>query len=345
VAFVIVVAVALVASVVTLVNSIDLTVMTMYGYQRHFAVVTPRNALAVSPDIAASARSDRRVEGFYSARPAFTMVKTIFGKMPFVIFGLGPRARKEIMDRCGLRLVRGRMPVEGKPEIVLHADIARNRHLKLGSMVLEPESEDSYSAVPARLVGTVEGPVWLAFTSEKFIQENFPVAPQGYVILARDEADQRLLDGSLDRSLDKSRCRLWTYKSLVRDTHEALASLYLIMNLVIGIIIFSIAFLTGMLANIYFMQRLPEFATLMAIGYQRYGLLRRALAETGLLCVGRVGPGLGAYGCHPHRDPRNGHAAAGTAPGGVRRERVSIHRTAAGSDLSLRRMARRAKAP
>src|SRR5258706_15261980 len=41
VAFVIVVAVALVASVVTLVNSIDLTVMTMYGYQRHFSVITP----------------------------------------------------------------------------------------------------------------------------------------------------------------------------------------------------------------------------------------------------------------------------------------------------------------
>lgn len=278
-------AVALVASVVTLVNSIDLTVMTMYGYQRHFSVVTPRNALVVNPEIAAAARNDPRVAGFYPARPAFTVVKTIFGKMPFVIFGLKQDARQEILSRCGLKLAAGRMPEEGKAEVALHADIARNKHLKLGDVVLQPDSEDSYAIVPTRLVGTFEGPVWLAITSESFIRSNFPVAPQGYVIVAHNEEEQRQLDKVLDRKLDKARCRLWTYASLVRDTREALSSLYLIMNVVIAIIIFSIAFLTGMLANIYFMQRLPEFATLAAIGYQRYGLLRRALAETGLLCV------------------------------------------------------------
>ena len=78
----------------------------------------------------------------------------------------------------------------------------------------------------------------------------------------------------------------------MRDTREALSSLYLIMNVVIGIIIFAIAFLTGMLANIYFMQRIPEFATLAAIGYRRSGLLKRILAETGLLCI--VGWALGS---------------------------------------------------
>jgi hypothetical protein len=285
VGFVIVVAVALVASVVTLVNSIDLTVMTMYGYQRHFSAITPRNALVVSPEIAAVARADERVVGFYTTRPAFTVVKTIFGKMPFVIFGLKPAARKELMARCGLSLKTGRMPEEGQAEVVLHEDIARNRRLKLGGIVLEPKSEDSYAAVPTRLVGTFQGPVWLAMTSESFIQANFPVSPLGYVIVARSETEQRSLDRALAKKLDKSRCRLWTYSSLVRDTRDALSSLYLIMNVVITIIILSIAFLTGMLANIYFMQRLPEFATLAAIGYQRHGLLRRALAETGLLCI------------------------------------------------------------
>lgn len=285
VAFVIIVAVALVASVVTLVNSIDLTVMTMYGYQRHFSAITPRNALELSPEIASSARSDPRVAGFYPTRPAFTVVKTIFGKMPFVIFGLNPEARHDLMSRCGLKLTTGRLPAEGKPEVALHVDIARNRHLNIGDIVLKPSSEDSYAAVNTRLVGTFDGPVWLAVTSEKFIEENFPVSPKGYVVVAHTEAEQRQLDRALDNKLDKARCRLWTYASLVRDTRDALSSLYLIMNVVIAIIIFSIAFLTGMLANIYFMQRLPEFATLAAIGYQRHGLIRRALAETGLLCV------------------------------------------------------------
>jgi len=285
VAFVIVVAVALVASVVTVVNSIDLTVMTMYGYQRHFTAVTPRNAFTVSDDIQQAIRSQPLVKQTFTTRPALTVVKTIFGKMPFVVFGLSKEGRETVMRQCGLRLVSGRMPAEGSPEVALHADIARNRKLKLGDVVLKPDSEDSYSLIPMRLVGTFDGPVWLALGSESFIQGNFPLSTQGIVILARTEQDQRTLDRILDKKLDKSRCRTWTFASLVRETQDALSSLYLIMNVVITIIIFAIAFLTGMLANIYFMQRIPEFATLSAIGYQRRALLRRILAEIGLLCI------------------------------------------------------------
>lgn len=285
VAFVIVVAVALVASVVTVVNSIDLTVLTMYGYQRHFTVVTPRNAFTVNDNIAGTIRSQPLVRKTFTARPALTVVKTIFGKMPFVVFGMSKQGRETVLQQCGLRLATGRMPAEGAPEVALHADIARNRKLKLGDVVLKPDSEDSYSLIPMRLVGTFEGPVWLALSSESFIQANFPLSTQGIVILAENERDQRVLDAQLDKRLDKSHSRLWTYASLVRETQDALSSLYLIMNVVITIIIFAIAFLTGMLANIYFMQRIPEFATLAAIGYQRRGLLTRILAETALLCA------------------------------------------------------------
>jgi ABC-type lipoprotein release transport system permease subunit len=292
VAFVIVVAVALVACVVSLINSIDMTVLTMYGYQKHFSVVTPRNALAVYPDIAEQIRKEPLVAETYTARPAFTVVKTIFGKMPFVVFGLDAKARGRAMERCGLRMARGRLPADGAAEVALHSDIARNRHLQLGDVVLKPDSEDSYSIVPMRLVGTFDGPVWLAMTSEQFVREHFPVSPQGLVVMARRQEDQQKLDKALFDGVDKARARVWTYASLVRETNDALSSLYLIMNVVIGIIIFAIAFLTGMLANIYFMQRLPEFATLSAIGYQRKGLLGRVLAETGLLCA--IGWALGS---------------------------------------------------
>lgn len=292
VAFVIIVAVALVASVVSMVDSIDLTVLTMYGYQRYFSVVTPRNALAVPDDLLATIHRQPLVARTYTARPAFTVVKTIFGKMPFVVFGMPPDARQRLLAQCGLRLASGRMPAEGAPEVALHEDIARNRRLKLGDVVLKPDSEDSYSLVPMRLVGTFKGPVWLAMTSESFIQQNFPLSPQGIIIMARTPAEQRVLDRALDHRLDKSRSRLWTYASLVRETKDALSSLYLIMNLVIGIIVFAIAFLTGMLANIYFMQRVPEFATLSAIGYPRRGLLLRVFGETALLCA--VGWALGS---------------------------------------------------
>src|SRR5437660_12762086 len=93
VGFVIVVAVALVASVVTVVNSIDLTVLTMYGYQRHFTVVTPRNAFVVNDDIAGEIHRQPLARTTFTARPAMTVVKTIFGKMPFVVFGMSLEGR------------------------------------------------------------------------------------------------------------------------------------------------------------------------------------------------------------------------------------------------------------
>ncbi len=292
VSFVVVVAVALVASVVTLIDSIDTTVLTMYGYQRFLTVVTPRNALDVADDLVATIRKEPLTTQMYVGQPAFTVVKTIFGKMPFVVFGLDSKGRNAVISRCGLRLRSGRLPVDGQPEIVLHEDIARNRGLTLGDVVLKPDSEDSYSIVPMRLVGTLEGPVWFAMTSQEFIENHFPLSPHGQIVLTKSPEDQSRLDAILDKKLDKSRSRLWTYASLVRETRDALGSLYLIMTIVISIVVFAISFLTGMLANIYFTQRLPEFATLAAIGYQRNSLLFRVFGEIAILCA--IGWGLGA---------------------------------------------------
>jgi putative ABC transport system permease protein/lipoprotein-releasing system permease protein len=151
--------------------------------------------------------------------------------------------------------------------------------------VLKPEIEDSYAIVPMKLVGTFEGPVWLALSSRAFIEANFPVSPRIRLVVADSISRQGELDHALERKIDKARARVWTYHGLVNETREALSSLYLIMNVVIGIIVFSIAFLVGMLSSIYFTQRLPEFATLSAIGYQRSGLLARVMGEISLLCT------------------------------------------------------------
>jgi ABC-type antimicrobial peptide transport system permease subunit len=283
--FVIVVSVALVTSIATIITSIDLTVMTMYGYQKYFMVVTPRGTLTVPDSTKKAIHSNPMTGEVYSIRPAFTTVKTVFGRFPTVIFGLSSEGQKRVMERCRLIMVSGRLPTSGAPEVALSVEMARNKNLKLGDVVLKPEIEDSFSPIPARLVGTFNGPVWLAITSESFIQDNFPVAPQGFIVMSRDVAQQQVLDSSLEKAIPDIEARTWTYAKLVRDTRDALSNLYLIMSVVIGIIVFSIAFLTGMLSNIYFMQRLPEFATLAAIGYQRRGLLFRALGETALLCV------------------------------------------------------------
>jgi ABC-type antimicrobial peptide transport system permease subunit len=59
--------------------------------------------------------------------------------------------------------------------------------------------------------------------------------------------------------------------------------MYLIMHLVNGTVIFVVALMAGMLSNIYFTQRISEFAVLAAIGIRRSSLVWHAVSETAIL--------------------------------------------------------------
>ena len=286
IALVIVVAVTLVSSVVTIIRSIDLTVFTLYGYNRFCTGLIPRNALALD---AAEVKRIQQLPQLGRLAPTHSYsvrVKTIFGKMVFPVFGLAPQDRDEFIARCSVRLSQGHLPAEGQAEAAISDEVAKNLGVKLGDTLLDPTSEDNYAPVPVKLVGLLQGPRWLGLTSKEFVDGNSPFTWSGYLAFAptRDIAAQERLDDAIERTVDKADARVWRYASLVKETQSALANLYLILNLVISIIVFSIAFVCGLLFNIYFTQRLPEIATLAAIGYPRSLLVRRALGETAILC-------------------------------------------------------------
>jgi ABC-type lipoprotein release transport system permease subunit len=287
IAFVIVLAVTLVASVVSVVRSIDLTIFTLYGYTRYLTGLTPRNDIRVDPTEIAKIKALPELGELYPAHSYQVMVKTIFGKMPFALFGLDPAGRERILERCGLRLAAGKLPTDGEPEAVVSEEVARNLGLKIGDVICWPDSQDSYAPIEVRLVGTLTGPVWLGLTSRKLVDTYSPFTFVGYLAFAPTtrQEDQRKLDEAIAKVVDKSKARVWRFADLVSEAKSALVNLYLILNIVVAIIVFAISFVCGLLANIYFTQRLPEIATLSAIGYTRGELLRRAVGEIGLLCL------------------------------------------------------------
>lgn len=282
---VIAIAVTLVASVVTLVRSINLTIQTLYGYNKYVTGMTPRNNLTVDADIVEKTKKTPGIGEMMGVHSYTLQVKTIFGKMVFPLFGMEERHQRIMLERCGVRLAEGRMPQEGKPEAIISSDVARNMNFKLGDFVCTPESEDNYAPVPVKIVGLLEGRVWLALTSKSFVDENSPITGAGYLVIAKEGYSQEKLDKEIENTVDKSRVRAWTYQGLLRTTQNALVNLYLILNIVVGTIVVSISLVCGLLSNIYFTQRLPEVAMLSAIGYPRRDLLRRAIGETVLFCV------------------------------------------------------------
>lgn len=287
IAFVIVLAVSLVASIVTIVHSIDLTIFTLYGYNRYLTGVTPRNALSIEDAELDKLKRLPDMGHLYPSHSYQTLVKTIFGKMVLPIFGLDREGRDEIMQRCQVRLAKGRMPEDGRPEAVISDEVAKNLGLKVGDVLSRPEYTDSYAPLPVRLVGLIHGPVWLGLTSKALVDRESPYNFIGYLAFARTNSpdDQARLAAAIEKTMNKNKGRVWTYAGLIREAQSALSNLYLIMHIVIGILVFAISFVSGLLFNIYFTQRMPEIAMLSAIGYARSRLILRTLSEIVLLCL------------------------------------------------------------
>ena len=284
--------VVMVASVVTVVRSINLTVYTLYGYNRFTTGVIPRNALTVDEAIVAAIRKQPDLGELAPVHSYTCLLRTIFGRLVFPIFGLESADRDLLMQRCHVNLAAGRLPNEGQPEAIISDFVAHNLGVKIGDVLLEPDSEDAFAPVKVKLVGTLAGDVWLGLTSKAFVDANSPFTWQGYLAFARSPRRQTILDAEMERVNDKAHARLWRFRNLVKETENSLTNLYLMLNIVIGIVVSVISFVCGLLSNIYFTQRLPEVATLSAIGYSRGFLLLRAARETLVLCS--VGWILGA---------------------------------------------------
>jgi ABC-type antimicrobial peptide transport system permease subunit len=223
------------------------------------------------------------------------------GRFPFVVLGVTPENREYLMGRIGTKLIEGRMPAEGMPEAVLSEPIANNKHIKVGDIIAGPTDEGgiSGSPVPVRCVGILKGPVWIAFSTKSFCDQTFLTTPRTTLFTTKRPDDLFAVNTELMPVKDKThgklnpaKVNLLSYQNLVAELRDSLSSMYLIMAVVNGTVIFVIALMSGMLSNIYFSQRIAEFAVLAAIGYQRARLVRRVVVETLLLNL--AGWALGA---------------------------------------------------
>ncbi|MDX1931104.1 MAG: ABC transporter permease [Capsulimonadales bacterium] len=300
--FVIVLSVFLIATIACLANSIDRTILTIYGYTNYYTYVIPQRVTARVPeDQKAIIRSDARIDRVMEASLFFTNIKTVIGSLPFVVLGLDPDNRAYILNRIGTGLTEGRMPAEGMPEAAISQPLAKNKRIKIGDIIAGPLDEGgiSGSPIPVRCVGILRGPVWIAISTKSFCDTTFLAAPRSTIYTAKTPAELMAINDTMmpahnkeSGKLSPSRCQVLSRQNLIKQVRDSLSTMFLIMAVVNGTVIFVIALMSGMLSNIYFTQRIGEFAVLAAIGYQRTQLVGRILAETFLLNL--IGWAIGA---------------------------------------------------
>ena len=293
---VIVLAVFLIASIATIANSIDLTVRTIYRYTEFFTYVIPqRTTLSVPEDQKEIVKADDRIERSFEGSIFFINIKTVVGRLPFVVLGVSEDNRNHLMNRMGATLKEGRMPAEGMPEVVLSEPIVENKQLKIGDVVTGPMDEGGISGSPieVRLVGILKTDVWVAFTSKFFCDTTFAVTPHCYLYTSKDPKGLDAINltmmppkNKLMGKLSPAKVQLLSKANLLNEVRDSLSTMYLIMEVVTTTVIFVIALMSGMLANIYFTQRIAEFGVLHALGYSRVNLIKRILNETLLMTLG-----------------------------------------------------------
>lgn len=281
-------AVMLIAGIVALMNSIPLSVRTIYSYSRFSLGVSPRGDQSQLDAILE--RLDQGtpvpIEKSIVCRANTAVVDSIVGKWPFVVFGFEQDDMRYYVQKLGGRLVEGHYPVVGQPQAVVSRPVATNLHLGIGDELLGPEQPDSYSPKSVRIVGIVDSPEWMMFVPIEYHRESHFPPVDVLLVFTGNLADQQVLDQWALNEFKGERARLYAFSELETQTESAFRTLYTILNVVIGSLVVVLTIMMGMLMNIYQSQRTQEFGLLQALGYRKRAILSRVLSEIVVVLAG-----------------------------------------------------------
>lgn len=279
---VILLAVMLIMGIVSMINSIPYSIKTIYSYSQYSLGISPRGDPSMTPRIVEELkkRCPEPIERLMLARASGAQVRSIVGKWPFVVLGVTRNDMEYFLHKLKSTGVEGRLPERGKPEVIVSRPVARNLNLKIGSVLLSPETQEAYSPLPVKVVGIAQTDEWLMLNDFEYQEKNHFPPLDNVLVFAKDLDTQGRIDRWAIKEFKGERAQVFAYHVLEEQTNEMFAILYRILDVVIGTLVLVITFMMGMLMNIYQSQRLVEFGLLQAIGYTKRQLLGRVLAET-----------------------------------------------------------------
>ena len=284
---VITLAVMLIMGIVSMIDSIPLSIKTIYSYSQYSLGISPRGDPSGTPKIVKEIQDKcpEPIEKLMLARASSAQVKSIVGKWPFVVLGVTRTDMEYFLKKLGSTGIDGRLPKSGEPEVVISRPVAKDLNLKLGQNLLSPDTQEAYSPFPVKIVGIAQTDQWLMLNDIKYQRENHFPPLDNVLVFAKDLQTQGKIDRWAIKEFKGERAQVFAYHVLEKQTDDMFRILYRILDVVIGTLVLVITFMMGMLMNIYQSQRLVEFGLLQAIGYTKRQLLRRVFAETALVLI------------------------------------------------------------
>lgn len=291
---VITLAVLLIQSIISLINSIPLSIRTIYRYTDAFLGVSPRLDPGLTPKLVKILTNKPPVEidRIILCRGSGSQVKSIVGKWPFAVMAMDRADQEYYLKRQGSTSIEGRLPEDGKPEMVISEPVARNLNVKIGTILLKPEESENFSRFPVKVVGIAKTDRWLMLSNKKYYADTQPIPIDFALVFTKDRSKQGIFDRWAEKQLKGEFAQVFAYHQIEKQSMEMFEVLYKILNAVIAVLVLVITIMMGMLMNIYQSQRLVEFGLLQAIGFTKTQLLKRVFVESTLVIIGGWGVGL-----------------------------------------------------
>ncbi len=276
---------ALLVAVITPLNVFDSAVEVYIEPLRYMTIVTPQMRNDFDEALTAQLDANPHQESRTPAKMLWIDTPSIIGELSSPVLAMSVEAREALMDRVGLRLVRGKLPTERSPGAALHEDVLRARGMDIGDpfgrMVDPNDMTPGYFEVVGVLAGGPRlGLVDLGYASiPDFVLARRP----GFQVIYAADADKAASDAYLrgcrdekDRPVFRVVDEQWARK----ESATQLKNLPLIVGFITGAVAVIVALVTSLLNVITFQSRTDEFALYLAVGHPRRRLVRKLAVET-----------------------------------------------------------------
>jgi hypothetical protein len=261
----------------------------------HWTILFPKKNTAIPREVRERIAAHPAVERVIDSRNCFMRVRTLIGPVPYHLRAAKAEEMRFLLDRAGDSLRAGRLPEAKTNEVALHESLMRANGWELGAEFGMDKNEDEWMPGRFRVVGVLQGPTPMGLASFDFLNNPllYSFAPKLWERLIVVPRPGRA--GEVNAWLrDLEEVKVWDKARAIEEVSQGFDRILLVLDFVSLLLIVVVSLVVGLIHNIFFGQRMDEFAILLAIGHTRRRLFRKVASETGAImaCSWAAGMGL-----------------------------------------------------
>jgi ABC-type lipoprotein release transport system permease subunit len=221
-------------------------------------------------------------------------INLLAGNAQFDLYGVDQPGMSQLLTLYGDRIISGRLPSQNASEIAVSEEIARSRHVGIGGKLGNNLDELDRLPDAFTVVGIIRGPTRLGVIPLEYMTTHylFERRYQGLIVVPQSGHEQAVHD-QLQRLVGNQAFRLFDWPYIKAKIDSLIANLDAINRFLILLVTLVLSLVVGLLNNLFFRQRMNEFGLLAAVGYSRWGLIRRVALESFGVTLAAWGLGVG----------------------------------------------------